>query len=304
MLGWQTPFFTTLCIASVHCRAFIGSTSTARSTGSKPDARLSKQAGTWTQMPGYSDNGPVGQVIDFAGDAASLCLNPSLRSRTWPKIGRIESIPGRRWPKSVQHRLMFGHIRPILRRHRSASPAIWSSWARNGLGLATCCRLRATLFLRRDFTSDDIAPGTLVSAFIAFSCMGPPVELLSSVLRTLCNAWCTTARFDNPDASCPYACSAAVGDAVAHICACLVAVHWAATALLLVLTNPGNSVATLIRALLPPGRRAVQHALFCDVCLWATNKIRHGSLEHPLALLSASSRNWFFGIPRRAVVVL
>lgn len=68
---------------------------------------------------------------------------------------------------------------------------------------------------------------------------------------------------------------------------CLVVVHWAAAGLPLISTNPENSVASLIRALMPDGPRATQHAICCDAIFRAVDHLRHGSREHPLALFRA-----------------
>lgn len=64
-------------------------------------------------------------------------------------------------------------------------------------------------------------------------------------------------------------------------------VHWASSALPMAVIYRENPVEFLIRALLPDGYRATQHALLCDVALRAIDRRRHGNQEHPMALFGA-----------------
>jgi hypothetical protein len=47
----------------------------------------------------------------------------------------------------------------------------------------------------------------------------PPV-VLSSILRSCCNAWTTTGRFSGPTLACPFGCGAAEGDKFSHFAGC------------------------------------------------------------------------------------
>lgn len=58
-----------------------------------------------------------------------------------------------------------------------------------------------------------------------------------------------------------------------------------------------NSVASLIRALMPDGPHAAQHAMCCDVTLWAVDRLRHGTREHPLTSSAPGLGSWCFGTP-------
>lgn len=69
--------------------------------------------------------------------------------------------------------------------------------------------------------------------------------------------------------------------------ACPVFLHWAAASLPPAPLDPDSSVASLIREMSLPETRAMQHAVFCDAALWAMDRLRHGSCEHPLALMRA-----------------
>lgn len=50
---------------------------------------------------------------------------------------------------------------------------------------------------------------------------------------------------------------------------------------------PRNIVASQFRARLPEGYRARQHALLCDVVLWAVDRRRHGNQDDSMKLFIA-----------------
>lgn len=72
----------------------------------------------------------------------------------------------------------------------------------------------------------------------------------------------------------------------------------------MVLLNPTNSVAALMGALLPPGPRSMRQAIYCDICLWTADKLRHRSREHPMPLMSAMLKELVLGLASCRNVVM
>lgn len=146
----------------------------------------------------------------------------------------------------------------------------------------------ALLALRRRATRwDPAVPEALLGAYLHLSSMRPPLEVLFACLRSVCNAWCTTARFGNAPVLCPFGCGCHGGDAQVHLLRCSFFRLWLDLHLYCAALSSATSVAQLIRCLAPPAPRCMRAAMSMDIALWASDRIRHGSKATPCDLFSA-----------------
>lgn len=146
----------------------------------------------------------------------------------------------------------------------------------------------ALLALRRRACKwDEVVPEALVAAYLSFVGGRPPAELVVACLRSLCNAWCTPARFGNPPSPCIFRCRMLCGDCQTHLLACPVFHRWLSAHLYSIRIAASPSVVCFLRSLAPPDPLGIREAMSIDIALWAADSIRHGAADTRMALFSA-----------------
>lgn len=126
----------------------------------------------------------------------------------------------------------------------------------------------------------------LVAALFSFAERRPPSELIFAVLRFVCYAWNTTARYILPLQNCWF-CGALGEDKQQHYAACPVMRGLLHDLGERVQPEDNMMLEWMLRGVGVPGARAVRFAVALDSALWAFDQRRHGSAADARHLLHA-----------------
>lgn len=158
---------------------------------------------------------------------------------------------------------------------------------------------------RRALRWEPDAPEALVGAMFSFATGRPPLELISTALRTLCYAWCTNNRFGAEPHGCRLGCGREAGDAQQHYLVCPVARAFAARHLHApVLPEGPGATAAAIRSLALAGSPGVRTAMWLDAVVCAVDSARHGARLAPTSVMIARVKELVrrHNVCRRAVL--
>jgi hypothetical protein len=207
--------------------------------------------------------------IDAALDSDDALLAPPLRS--WYAAGIIATLR-RTWRT---HHLMDG-VSSILRmpsainfQKRIYVALVGSS----GLSRAKMVLRRRVAYWKMTVPESDLAFSTLCT--VLASRLPSPIRL--SILRTICNAWNTTARFHQPLGACVFGCDAPADDRLLHYLCCPAVARQA----LRILSLDSSLLApcplySLFKMLASPDTRSAA-ALYLDATLFAFTAKRNGA---------------------------
>lgn len=132
----------------------------------------------------------------------------------------------------------------------------------------------------------------LAGSVLAFLMRRPPIELGTTVLRTLLCGWCTTARYANPVVRC-HLCGALEADRQADYFACLVWSDWASGRLHLhVQGDEGDAHRLYLRVVGQDGTASLKAAVALD-CARSSHPMRGGTVvkKRRAGFLTRGSKN-------------
>lgn len=107
-------------------------------------------------------------------------------------------------------------------------------------------------------TKTDVDDSCGCRSHFRFSSTRPLVEVVIACLRSLCDAWRSTARFGNAPSACLFMCGSPAGDCQAHLLLCLVLRRWVDL--------------QSLRFLALPSPLGIPTAIAVEVALWAADR--------------------------------
>ena len=193
---------------------------------------------------------------------------------------------------------MLYHLRTVWRRHcgvpeirnilktkpRQLHQRLFYRHLAEGCGTSNAHRVLKRRLLANGFTETDVQSALDSLCSILLSAL--PACSKFALIRTVCNAWNTTARFHQPVAGCLFGCPPPADDRMSHYlaCPCIAATAQRLLAIDVSLLR-ASPLPSLFLLLLPPQAR-LKTMIFVDGFFFTYNAVKFGGAASAPAVLS------------------